>query len=69
VRGYGTFLGFDVAGLNTAEKMQKYLFKSGINLLRCGPTTFGLRPSLVLGTRHAANLRESLLYYSPNFSG
>jgi hypothetical protein len=43
--------------------MQRYLFRSGINLLRCGPITFGLRPALVLGAKHAANLRESLMAF------
>lgn len=67
VRGYGTFLGFDTPSDALAKNMQKYFFKSGINLLRCGDNTFGLRPALVLGAKHAANLRESLLYYHPGY--
>lgn len=54
VRGYGTFIGFDATFEDTAEKMQRYFFKSGINLLRCGPKTFGLRPALILEPKHAA---------------
>lgn len=67
VRGYGTFIGFDVSSSEVAESMQKYLFRSGINLMRCGGNTFGLRPALILGPKQAAILRDSLLYYSPNF--
>lgn len=68
VRGYGTFLGFDTPSPYIAENMQKYFFKSGINLLRCGENTFGLRPALILGPKHAANLRENLLYFHPGFA-
>lgn len=46
VRGYGTFIGFDT---NTADSMQRSFFRSGINLLRCGENSFGLRPALILG--------------------
>lgn len=49
VRGYGTHLGFDVANAMTANSMQSWLFKSGIHLLKCGPNTFGMRPSLMMG--------------------
>ena len=54
VRGYGTFLGFDTSNENVAESLQRYLFKAGINLLRCGPKSFGLRPALILEPKHAA---------------
>ena len=67
VRGYGTFLGFDTPSENHAELVQGYLFKTGIHLLRCGPKTFGLRPALILEPKHAAQLRESLIYYHPNY--
>jgi 4-aminobutyrate aminotransferase-like enzyme len=65
IRGYGTFIGFDVPE-GHSEIVQRYLFRSGIHLLRCGPHTFGLRPSLILGPKHAAYLRDSLMYYSSN---
>ena len=67
VRGYGTFLGFDVQNPDVADSLQRYFFRSGINLLRCGALTFGLRPALILGPKQAAILRDNLLYYSPNF--
>lgn len=67
VRGYGTFLGFDTPSAHLAENMQKYFFRSGINLLRCGDNSFGLRPALILGPKHAANLRDNLLYYHPGY--
>ena len=51
VRGYGTFLGFDVADERIAHSMQRYLQRSGINLMLCGATSFGLRPALTLGAK------------------
>jgi 4-aminobutyrate aminotransferase-like enzyme len=67
LRGYGTFIGFDVQQ-GQSDKVQKYLFRAGIHLLRCGPHSFGLRPALILGPKQAAYLRDSLMYYSPNAS-
>lgn len=67
VRGYGTFIGFDVENAEVGETMQKWFFRSGINLLRCGDQTFGLRPALILGPKQGAILRDNLLHYSPNF--
>ena len=67
IRGYGTFIGFDVPSPEVADNMQRYFFRSGINLLRCGSLCFGLRPALILGPKQAAILRESLLHYSPHF--
>ena len=67
VRGYGTFLGFDVENKEVADNLQKWFFRSGINLLRCGALTFGLRPALILGPKQGAILRENMLHYSPNF--
>ena len=46
VRGYGTHLGFDSV---RADLLQRWFHKSGINIHRCGPDSFGLRPSLTLG--------------------
>ena len=67
VRGSGTFLGFDAVSPDVADSLQRYFFRSGINLLRCGDLTFGLRPALILGPKQAAILRDNLLHYSPNF--
>lgn len=67
VRGYGTFLGFDVKSEESADNLQKWFFRSGINLLRCGALTFGLRPALILGPKQGAILRDNLLYYHPNY--
>jgi 4-aminobutyrate aminotransferase-like enzyme len=66
VRGYGTFIGFDTPSEDLADNLQKYLHRSGINLLRCGALTFGLRPALILGPKQGAILRDNLLYYAPN---
>jgi 4-aminobutyrate aminotransferase-like enzyme len=67
IRGYGTFIGFDVPNEKNSEQLQKWLFINGINLLRCGPLTFGLRPALILGPKHAAYLRDVLFSYNQNF--
>ena len=65
VRGYGTHLGFDVAD-GQADKVQSWLFKSGIHVLKCGPNTLGLRPSLLMGVNEGAKLRQALKWYHPN---
>lgn len=62
-RGYGTHLAFDS---DHAGLLHRWLLKTGINIRMCGPKTFALRPSLTLGVYDAAQLRESLKYYSPN---
>ena len=67
VRGYGTYLGFDCSSPKEAEIMQLWFYRAGINLLRCGPQTFGMRPSLTLNCFEAAQLRDNLWYFSPNF--
>ena len=67
IRGYGTFIGFDATNHESADNLQKWFFRSGINLLRCGSLTFGLRPALILGPKQAAVLRDNLIHYSPNF--
>jgi 4-aminobutyrate aminotransferase-like enzyme len=64
VRGYGTHLGFDS---DHSSKLQRWFHRTGINIHKCGPNTFALRPSLVLGCKDAAQLRESLENYHPNF--
>ena len=66
-RGYGTHLAFDCADSKTADTIQRWLFRSGINVLKCGPQTLGLRPSLNLGVFDAAHLRESLKFFNPFF--
>lgn len=64
VRGYGTHLGFDC---QNADIMHRWFMRTGINIHRCGPTSFAMRPSLTLGVNDAAQLRESFLNYHPNF--
>jgi len=49
LRGYGTHLGFDCHTEAQASSIQRWFFRTGIQALRCGPKTFGLRPSLTLG--------------------
>ena len=66
VRGYGTYLSFDCENVKTADSIQRWFLKSGMQVLKCGPRTLGLRPSLVLGTQDCALLRDSLSYYHPN---
>ena len=67
IRGYGTHLAFD-CNVDT-DKLHRWLLVSGVNIHRCAPNTFALRPSLTLGCNDAAQLREALIHYSPNFSG
>lgn len=67
VRGYGTHLSFDLESVKKTNSVQRWLFRSGIHVLKSGPTSLGLRPSLILGCKDAAILRESLIHYHPNF--
>ena len=66
VRGKGTAIGFDCYGKEGADSMQKWLLQRGIVVARVGPATLGLRPALILGPAHAANLREAVRSYHPN---
>jgi len=68
IRGNGTYLGFDCEDSVTTSSMQNWLNKSGVNVARIAPKTLGLRPSLLLGPKQAANLREALKSYHPNHS-
>ncbi len=68
VRGNGTFIGFDAADSYIAASLYSWLLKSGVNVARVGPTTLGLRPSLILGPKHAKHLRESIKAFHPNHS-
>lgn len=67
VRGYGTHLGFDCNTEAQADSVQRWLFRSGVQALKCGPKTLALRPSLVLGVQDSAVLRDALSRYHPNF--
>lgn len=67
IRGNGSFVGFDVENELVAEKMERWFARGGIQLLRCGPRTFGIRSALIFGPKHAASLRESLKYFSMHF--
>lgn len=64
VRGYGTHLAFDCSN---GFLLQRWLWRNGINVGRCGPNTISLRPALILGCHDAAHLRNSLMSYHPNF--
>jgi len=66
VRGYGTHLGFDFASEKSAQSVQRWLFKSGVHALLCGPKTLALRPSMTLGVKDCAVFRDALMYYHPN---
>jgi len=66
IRGYGTHLGFDCRNEEVTNSLQRWLFKSGVHVLKCGPNTLGLRPSLVLGVQDAAKFRDIMNLYSPN---
>jgi len=68
VRGSGTYLGFDTFNAKVADSLHLWLNKSGIHVARTGPTSFGLRPALILGPKHAANLREALRAFDVNHS-
>ena len=63
VRGLGTAIAFDCVD---ADSMQSWLLSRGIVVARVGPNTLGLRPALVLGPAHAANLREAVRAYHVN---
>lgn len=67
VRGYGTHLGFDCHTESSANSLQRWFFATGIQALKCGPRTFGLRPALTLGVFDAAQLRDNMEAYHPNF--
>lgn len=67
LRGNGTFLGFDVDDYEAAQHMQKYLLRNGLLVAQVGPTTIGLRPSLILEPKHVAHLRDALIAYNPRF--
>lgn len=64
VRGYGTHLAFDCSD---GYLLQRWLWRNGINVTRCGPNTISLRPALILGCYDAAHLRNTLFKYHPNF--
>jgi 4-aminobutyrate aminotransferase/(S)-3-amino-2-methylpropionate transaminase len=64
VRGYGTHLAFDCSD---GYLLQRWLWRNGINVGRCGPNTISLRPALILGPHDAAHLRNTMLKYHPNF--
>ena len=66
-RGYGTHLAFDVKSPEWADLVQKFLFRNGILVLKCGPQTLGLRPSLTLDCDDAAQLRDALYHFHPDF--
>jgi len=64
VRGYGTHLAFDTA---RPDSLQRWFFKTGINVQKSGENTIALRPSVNLSVHDAAVFRGSLENYHPNF--
>lgn len=66
VRGLGTAIAFDCKGRDGADSMQSWLLKRGIVVARVGPQSIGLRPALICGPEHAANLREAVRSYHIN---
>lgn len=64
LRGYGTHLAFDCEDANL---MQLWLWRNGINVMKCGPNTIGLRPALSLGCYDAAHLRNAMFHYNAAF--
>ena len=66
VRGNGTMIGFDRKNKAAADSMQSWLLNRGIVVARAGPASLGVRPALICGPQHAANLREAVRAYHPN---
>ena len=66
IRGLGTSIAFDCASRDGADSLHHWLVKLGIVTARVGPKTLGLRPALILGPSHAANLREAVRSYHIN---
>lgn len=65
LRGYGTYLGFDLAHNGSAEHFEEFMSRYGIIVAVVGPSTIGLRPSLLLEPRHAGHFRDAVLEYNP----
>ena len=65
MRGYGTYLGFDLVDNTTSHHFNQFMSRCGIIVAIVGPKTIGIRPSLLLEPRHAAHFRDALTYYNP----
>ena len=65
LRGYGTYLGFDLIDNGSAEHFERFMSRYGIIVAVVGPSTIGLRPSLLLEPRHAAHFRDAVIDYNP----
>lgn len=63
LRGYGTFLGWDVEDYEKAKQMQRHLLRNGILTKILGDFTICMRPALTLKPRQAAHLRDILKNY------
>jgi len=66
VRGIGTAIAFDCKDADATSSMQNWLLKRGIVVARVDENSLGLRPAMILGPAHAANLREAVRSYHPN---
>lgn len=64
VRGYGTHLAFDT---ERPDSLQRWFFRTGMSVQKCGPSTISLRPPVNLSVHDAAEFRRSLENYHPNF--
>ena len=66
VRGLGTAIAFDCKDADSTDSMQNWLLKRGIVVARVDVNSLGLRPAMILGPTHAANLRQAVRDYHPN---
>lgn len=66
LRGYGTFLAWDMPDFERAGHIHRYLIRNGIFTSILGPGVVGIRPSLTLLPKQAAHLRDIIDGYNPN---
>ena len=67
LRGYGTFLAFDCANFEQTMHLDQHFLNYGILTAMIGPTTIGIRPSLILEPMHAAYFRDAFEAYNPDY--
>ena len=68
VRGYGTHLGLECPSERAANSLQGWFLAGGIHILKCGPKTLALRPSMTFNVHEGAVFRDHLSYYHPNWN-
>ena len=69
LRGYGTYLAFDVKNEDKTKRAIELLAHSGVLVSQVGPKTIGLRPALTLESKHVAVLRDNIKYVIYSFFG